>query len=231
MYVILAHDDNTLSAPVKQRIVQRSKLVDTMWFLVKPVYNGHDLSSATVLLEYLKPTSKKYETEVLRLAKDKYEDHLKYVLPVDTKLTDEAGSLELQLSFLYVDIDPDGNPVQKVRKTAPALKVEIVPISAWSDIIPDGALSVIDQRLLKVDAQIKALDDMNTILIDGKADDLTYDNNKLQLLANGKRIGSAVNIASGDGCGNEDGVPVIDFSTVKDEAPDELEHVDNVVEF
>lgn len=238
MYVILVNDDNSLSAPKKERIVQRSKLVDKFWILVKPKYEEYDMTNSTVVLEYLKPTSKKYKSEILVLSEEMYEDHLKYVLPVDTEFTDEAGSLQMQLSFIYVDIDADGKPIQRVRKIAPAIKVEIVPISAWSDIIPDSALSALDQRIIKVDAQIKALDDMNTMLNDKKADNIIYEDNKLQLTANGKRIGDSVNIGDCDDC-LEDGVPVVDFSDSTDfvtpddsvESEDGDNMNDNVVEF
>ena len=234
MYVILVNDDNTLSSPKKERIIQRSKLVDKFWFLSKQYYNKHDMTNCTVVLEYLKPVSKKYKSEILVLCEDMYEEYLKYVLPIDTEFTDEAGTVELQLSFIYVDIDADGNPIQRVRKIAPPIKVEIVPLSAWSDIIPDSALSAIDQRIIKVDAQIKALSDMNETMYDTKADNIVYEDNKLQLTANGKKIGDSVNIQSCDD-NLEDGVPVVDFSNSTDfVTPDdsaENKNNDNVVEF
>lgn len=234
-YVILINKDNTLSAPKKQRIIQRSKLMDDLIFLVEPMYNGRDMTNATVLLEYLKPISKRYCNEILVLSDDRYEDHLKYTLPVDTELTDEHGGVELQLTFIYVDIDADGKAIQRVRKTSPAIKIEVVPISAWSDIIPDSALSAIDQRIIKTDAQIKALNDMSEIINATKADNLTYDGEKLQLTSNGNKIGNSVNISSSDG-NIKDGVPVVDFSNVTDfvtpddTAPENKDN-DNVVEF
>lgn len=236
MYVILINDDNTLSAPKKQRIIQRSKLVDTMWFLTKPMYNGYDMTNSTVLLEYLKPTSKEYKTETLVLSDDMYEDHLKYVLPVDTEFTKEAGSLELQLSFIYVDIDADGKPIQRVRKIAPPLKVEITPISAWSDIVPDDALNAIDKKIIEVDAKIKALDDIGSIFNSAKADNIMYKDNTLQLTANGDPIGNAVHINSYDDSDIEDGVPAIDFNDVTNDTPPDdsnstINNANNVVEF
>ena len=210
MYIIKVNDDNTLSAPKKQRIIQRSKLVDDFYFLVPPFYNEHDMSTTTVLLEYLQPVSKKYKTEILVLSEDRYEEYLKYVLPVDTEFTKESGSLELQLSFIYVDIDADGNDVQRVRKTAPVLKVEIVPISAWSDIIPDEALNAIDQKLIKVDAQIKALNDINETLNDGSPtvdfDDTNKDDN------GSSNNGSSNNNSSNNGSSEDDNYgDVIEF--------------------
>ena len=229
MYVVLVNDDNSLSAPKKQRIIQRSKLVNDFYFLVHPDYNGINMSECTVVLEYLKPVSKTYKSEILVLSEDKYEEYLKYVLPIDTEFTEEAGSLELQLSFIKVDISADGVSSQYVRKTAPTLKVEIIPISAWSDIIPDEALNSLDQKIIEFDARIKAVNDMNQIALDGKADDISYENDKLQLVANGKKIGHAVNINSFDEEDIENGVPVVDFNSSNPIAPDG--NVDNVVEF
>lgn len=226
MYVILVNEDNTLSAPKKERIVQRSKLFNNFWFLIHPNHNGYDMSQCTVLLEFLKPTSKRYKSEILVLSEDRYEEYLKYVLPVDTEFTEESGSLELQLSFIYVDLDGDGKPIQRIRKTAPPIKVEIVPISAWSDIIPDGALTAIDQRIVKTDAQIKALNDISKTLNDKKADNISFKDGVLQLLSNEKAIGNAVNINECD-CG--DGVPVVDFNIIEPEISND--EVDNIVEF
>lgn len=232
MYVIKVNSDNTITAPLKQRIIQRSKLVDDMIFLVEPIYNGHDMSDCTVLLEYLKPVSKSYKTEILVKSEEKYEEYLKYILPVDTEFTKEAGSLELQLSFIYVDIDADGNAIQNVRKTSPTLKVEIVPISAWSDIIPDEALSSVDQRILKQEAQIRALSELSATIADSKADNLKYNEieNSLQLLSGDKEIGDKVTIKAGEI--SEDGVPVVDFGSLSGGTTPPSEEDDNdVVEF
>ena len=38
MYTILVNDDNTLLTTVKERIMQKSKLVDSLHFLVNPTY-------------------------------------------------------------------------------------------------------------------------------------------------------------------------------------------------
>ena len=234
MYVILVNDDNTMTATVKERIVQRSKLVDTLCFLVKPSYQGIDMSSATVLMEYITPVGKKYRTEILTASNELYKEHLKYTLPVDTKITEEAGDVEIQLSFIYVDMDINGNVAQRVRKISPAHTMTVVPISAWSDIIPDSVLSPLDQRIIKVDAQIKAMEDMNRILDETKADNLKYDaaTNRLQLLAGENAIGDVVQLRQGEGGYDENGVPVVDFGkTEVDDDIDVPEGSNNVVEF
>lgn len=115
-------------------------------------------------------------------------------LPIDTNLTNEPGDIQIQLTFVDVTMDPDGTTVQHVRKVGPGV-ITVVPIQNWSDIVPDEALGALDQRIIALNAQIKALSDRNNAILDGKADDLSYnDDHTLQLLANGKPIGSAVKI-------------------------------------
>lgn len=234
MYTILVTDDNRLMTTNKERIIQRSKLVDNFWFLVKPEYNGCNMADCTVLLEYLRPVSKRYETEILNLSEETYNGYLKYELPINTEFTEEAGELELQLSFIYVDLDAEGNSIQKVRKTAPVHKVDICPISAWSDVIPDSTLTAVDQRLIMVNAQIKAIEEMQTAYNNSKADNITYDKdkNELQLMAGSSRIGNTVTLNTAGGGFDEDGLPVVDFSgNIVPPQEDDGEEESNVVEF
>lgn len=171
------------------------------------------MTEATVLLEYVKPVSREYKTEILVLSDERYKENLKYMLPVDTELTKEAGSVELQLSFIYIDMDADGNTVQRVRKTSPAIKVEIIPLDAWCDIVPDSALSAIDQRIIKTDAQLKALADLNTVVIDSKADNITYDKteNSIQLLSGDNLIGDKIILNNGESVDDSDGFSIVDI--------------------
>ncbi len=233
MYVILVNDDDTLYGSKKERIMEKSKCVDNLVFIVDPIYRStYDMTSATVMLEYLRPISRKYETELLTLSDERYNGFLQYKLPFDTNLTSEHGSLELQLTFVYTDLDANGNGIQRVRKTSPTI-IEIIPISAWSNIIPDSALSSLDQRLIKLDSEIRALDEMNRIVADSKADNLRYnkDTNELQLLSGEKEIGNKVTLKTGD-ASLDDGVPVVDFNSVSSgDSSDEDDDDGNVVEF
>lgn len=211
----------------KQRIMQRSKLVDDLFFLVPPSYNSHDMSDFTFLIEYLKPVSKEYETEILDLCEERYEDYLKYKLPIDTNLTKEAGKIEIQPSFIYADLDADGNPIQQVRKVS-STTIEVIPISRWSDIIPDNALSAIDQRIIMVNAQMKAMNEAMDALDDNKADNIKYDkeSHEFQLTSGGKVIGNKVTIECSGGTGGiteeelEEGIPVVDFNSALPEEPE-----------
>ena len=201
MYTILVNDDNTLTTSVRERVMQRSKLVDSLHFLVEPTYKELDIAGFTVTLEYVLPISKKYKVETLIKSDELYKERLEYKLPFDTNLTREYGDIEIQLTFTKVDLDEEGKDIQYVRKTS-TTSITIVPISAWSDVIPDEALTDLDQKILKTDAQIKELREMQENILVEKADNLVLDeeNKELYLTAEGNQIGNKVKLSD---LGNE----------------------------
>lgn len=238
-YVIMVNNDNSMTITHKKRIVHRSKLIDDLWFLVKPEYNGYNMKDFTVVLEYLSPVSHKYRTEFLTNDAAGYNGYLKYTLPFDTNLTAEAGSVEILLTFLLTELNENGKSVQRVRKIS-GTTIDVVPISAWSDIIPDCALSSLDQRIIKMDAQIKALNEAAIIMSKSKADDLMYNdkNNELQLSSGGMPIGNKVVL---NGSYEDDDDHIVDFdknedgsdnnNNNNDSSADEEEDGNDIVEF
>lgn len=206
MYTILVTDDNELKVTIKERIMQRSKMVDSFHFLVKPMYKENiDMTGFTVTMEYKLPVSNEYATkditEDLILTVDEegntvlYKDMLEYKLPFDTNLTAEAGEVEVQLTFTKSEMDTEGVVTQFVRKTSPC-KITIVPIDAWSNVVPDKALTALDQRILKIDEQIHALSESAMLLVQDKADNIKLDTetNEIYLTANGEPIGDRITI-------------------------------------
>ena len=192
MYTFLIGDDNTLTASVTERIMERSKMVDNMHFLADQIYKDVNMSDFTVMLEYVLPISKKYKTEFLKKSENLYKNKLEYLLPFDTNLTSEAGDIEIQLTFTKVEMNSEGKTTQYVRKVGPGI-VHIIPISKWSDIIPDEALSTLDQRIIALEALNKAMTDRFNI----NADNLMYDDeHRIQLTSNGKPIGNAIKITT-----------------------------------
>lgn len=200
MYTILVNESNELVTSVKERIMQRSKLVDDLHFLAEPTYKGIDMSDFTVMMEYIMPISREYQTEILVRSSELYKGKLEYKLPFDTCLTKEPGKIEVQLTFSKTSLDADGNAKQQVRKTSPTT-ITIVPISAWSDIIADSALTALDQRLIQVDAMLNAANEFNQYLYETKADNIYYDEDGrfIQLTANGQPIGDSVAMVGGVG--------------------------------
>lgn len=65
MYTFLINEDNTLTVSKRERIMERSKQVDTLHFLADTTYKDVDMSEFTVMLEYVLPISKRYKTEIL----------------------------------------------------------------------------------------------------------------------------------------------------------------------
>lgn len=230
-YVIIVENDNSLYGSQKRRIMQREKLVNDLWFLVEQYYNGFDMSQCTVTMRYLLPISRDFVTETLKLSDERYKDYLKYVLPIDTKLTKEYGDIELNLTFTMLDVDDNGKILQRVRKTGNHL-LKITPIPDWDSVIPDSALSALDERIIKLDAQMRAIDERNKVIADNKADNIKYneDTNELQLLSGEKEIGNKVTLKTGE-TSLEDGVPVVDFNIPSSDDTSTEETDDNVVEF
>jgi hypothetical protein len=127
-----------------------------------------------------------------------------------------------------VSLDVDGKSKQQVRKTKPAV-IKITPISAWSDIVPDSALTALDQRLIMIDAQMNGINDYMNALYNTQVDDLSYDKDEraLQLMSHGVGVGSKVSIRNV----MEDGIPVIDISNTDVPEQDDVVDDDSVVEF
>lgn len=195
MYTFLINEDNTLTCSVEERIMERSKMVDNLHFLADTTYKGVDMSDYTVLLEYLLPVSKRYKTEILTKSDELYKNKLEYTLPFDTNLTNEPGDIQMQLTFSNITMDPDGKTTQHVRKVGPGV-IHIIPVSAWSDVVPDATLTAVDQRIIALEALAKTLQERNQAIFDSKADNLSYDDHTLQLTSNGKKIGNAIKITT-----------------------------------
>ena len=196
MYTFLINEDNTLTASVTERVMERSKLVNTLHFLADQTWNNIDLSDCIVMMEYLLPVSKKYKTEILSKSDDLYKNKLEYKLPFDTNLTGEPGDIQMWLTFVKVSMDETGKTMQQVRKVGPGV-IHIIPISKWSDLIPDEALSTLDQRIIALEALNKAMTDRFNTSLANKADNITYDEeHRIQLTSEGKPIGNAIKITT-----------------------------------
>ena len=193
MYTILVKDNNELVTTVKERIMQRSKLVDNLHFLVDQTYKNVDMSDFVVTMEYILPISREYKIETLVKSDELYKEKIEYTLPFDTCLTKEHGKIEVQLTFTKVAMDADGNVVQQVRKTSPT-SITIVPIAAWSNMIADSDLTALDQRIIMTQAMVEAANETLAAIEMSKADNIVYDKdtNVLQLTANGNPIGDKI---------------------------------------
>ena len=210
MYTFLINEDNTLTASVVERIMERSKLVDNLHFLADPTYKNVDMTNQEVRLEYVLPISKRYRSDILTKSEELYKNKLEYILPFDTTLTSEPGDIEIQLTFTNVDMTAEGETVQYVRKVGPGI-IHIIPIQKWSDLITDNALDVVDQKILKLTSVMNQVAAQASAILDTKADSMIYQDDKLQLTANGNPIGAKIDFIDGKPIGEDGNIKVIEF--------------------
>lgn len=211
-FTFLLNEDCSITATRREVIMQREKCVSEVWFLVPLEYKTaeNNMQLFNVVMEYILPISRRYNVVELVRDEEGYKDHLRYILPLDTNLSEESGDVELQLTFVYVGLDADGNGVQKVRKTMPT-KLHITPVAAWSDIIPDSTLSALDQRIIKTQAQINELGYYAEVFSENQINNLKYNDveETLQLMAGNKAVGDAVSVRDM----LNDGIPVVDLNS------------------
>jgi len=229
LYTILVNLDDSLTKSKVERIMQGSSMVDQLHFLVDVDYKGQDMRNYTVIVEYKLPQSKrKYKVEHLSPSEELYKEKLEYIVPFDTYLTAEPGEVEVKLLFMYLEMDAEGNFIEHTRATD-ATYIKITPVEQWSSYIPDANLDSIAQMVLATQAQIEQVKGYAEVINANKADNLSYDNNELQLTSNGQKIGTPVTIRSTDSS-LEDGVPVVDLNGMSIDTPEDEEE-SNVVEF
>ena len=90
MYTILVSENNELITTVRERIMQRSKLVDNLHFLMEPTYKGLDMTKFTTSLEFITPVGRELKTEILTQSPELYKGQIEFKLPIDTVITREA---------------------------------------------------------------------------------------------------------------------------------------------
>ena len=189
MYTILLTKDKSLTATHKEAIMQYSNFCDEFQFLVPPIIDKNDMTTFdTVMLEYLSPVSHIYRTEFLNRSEELYKEHLQYLLPADTKITAEAGDLELQLTFYKAEMTPDGEVQTPIFKTQSCI-VKIIPVANWSQFIASEAFTELDQRIAQllvlqneiteIQTQIMEHHD-NLIDDDNVSDTSTYSSKKIE---------------------------------------------------
>lgn len=99
MYTIIMNSDKSLTKAIVRTIYKGENLVDTIQFLIPRMYGEIDMSEFVAELTYEDPQAESH-TEVLSMADDAYKrDWLKFLLPIDTKLTDHRGEIAMRIQF------------------------------------------------------------------------------------------------------------------------------------
>lgn len=213
MFRVLIRSDNTTIVTENQRIMQNSKLVDTLEIVVDKEYNGLSMAECTAYLEYLTPINHKIGQVVLEIADENYEnDYLLYKMKIDTNLTNEVGQVQFRVHFIQVEMNEEGKVTTPVRQTDSFI-MTVIPISDWFSA-PDELLSALDQRLITNQQTIKAMADLQNTLSDEKLDDIKLDitSNEIYGTSNGKKKGEGIKLSDlGDAIADntKDGMVVI----------------------
>lgn len=221
MFQVLIRSDNTTIVTENQRIMQNSKLVDTLEIVVGKEYNGLSMAECTAYLEYLTPINHKIGQVVLEIADENYEnDYLLYKMKIDTNLTNEVGQVQFRVHFIQVEMNEEGKVITPVRQTDSFI-MTVIPISDWMTL-PDNLLSDLDQRLIVMQQTNKAMADLQNTLAEDKLDDIKLDveAGTLYGTSGGVRKGTGVKISVlGDAIADDtkDGMVVINTYDVKDE--------------
>lgn len=208
IYTIIMDEHKQLVTTVSQTIYQRDNLVDELQFLFPQSYNSFDLSDFTVSMKYIDQANTPH-VELLQKQSELYKDKLKYLLPVDTKLTRFAGDIEIRITFTKVDLETKKQYVLNTGSTI----ITVQPLKDYYAFTPDESLDFVDQLVGSLNAKIDAVNKIAETYDKEKADNLVYKENKLQLTSNGEKIGDAVEIVSGgdDNPGTSDNFDVVEF--------------------
>ena len=165
MYTILVNDDNSLQTSIRSKIIQGSKNVDYLHFLINPTYNGIDMSELSVILTYILPISKERKTLTLEKSEELYKERLEYKILLNNDenfITSEYGDIKMWLTFM------DNENI--IRYTTPTF-ITVYRAEETSDI---------------------SIDPPKTQTVDSLY--LDKDTNSIYLTANGETVGTAIPI-------------------------------------
>lgn len=195
-----------LVTTVRQTIYQRENLVDKIQFLFPQKYENFNLSEFTATLKYVDQANVPH-SENLQLQEELYKDRLRYFLPLDTSLTKFAGDIEIRITLSKVDLV---EKKQYVLHTGTAV-ISVSPLKDYYAFSADESLEIIDQIVGQLDAKIEAVEKIAETYDMNKADNITYEESKLQLTSNGQKIGDAITIIGGDIPGEDSEFEVVEF--------------------
>ena len=188
MYTFLLNKDKSLLATERIKIYQREKLVDKVQFILPQSYEEIDLTNknVSIILKYVDQEGNA-QSEFLVKDDELYKDnYVRCELPIDTNITKFAGNITLHLTIIYLDVENQINQVMHSSET-------ILTISPLKDMyvnINDKSLEILDQKIIELQASIEAANILNESIDKNKADDLSYEDNTLQLMSNGNKIGT-----------------------------------------
>ncbi len=189
MYTFLMNTDKSLVATERINIYQREKLADKMQFIFPKTYEDIDLTSdnTSIILKYAdqeRVAQSEYLVKDSELYKDNY---VRCELPIDTDITRLAGNLTLHVTVIQIDADTKETKVLHTSE----IVLTVLPLKDMYVNVTDKSLEILDQKIIELQARIEAANALNESIDANKADDISYENNTLQLMSNGQKIGTS----------------------------------------
>ena len=191
MYTILVDNKNYMHTSVREAIVQGSNLTNYIKILVPQQYGDFNMIDFRASIRYKIQDEQGVGIVEMDDPEELSNGYLQYLLPVTVEMTNKAGLLTLLLTFTKTD-DLDESSIL-VRKICP-IEISIVPIGEWEGEIPDSDIDYIDKKLEEIKDMVEDVKGVQEQLEKEKADNVTYENNILQLTANDSPIGDPVKI-------------------------------------
>lgn len=194
MYTIVMQDNKELLATVKTNIFEKEAKVDTLRFLIPPVYDDYDLSQCTVLIKYVTP-DRKNRAEKLIQQEELYKGFLDYRLDINTDVTSLPGDVDIRLTFIHVDKSSSPEIVTQVLHTG-NITITVEPLKNLYGFTCDESLEIIDRLVGQIDCKIEALNNIANKYDQEKADDIEMIDDEIWAMSNGEKIGDPVKVNS-----------------------------------
>lgn len=204
MYTIVMDKYKQLNTTIKTILYQRENLTEKVQFLIPEYYNEIDLKEYTAILKYLDQSNTSH-AEILEKDDTLYKDKIRYILPINSGLSKFSGDITIRITFTKIDMDTQTQYVLHTGETS----ITISPLKDYYTFVPDESLEFVDQLVGNLEAKLEATERIAEIYNSEKADNITYENNDIQLTSNGKKIGNSITIS--DSAIVTDGFNVIEF--------------------
>lgn len=192
MYTVILNKDKSLIASVRATLYQRESLADKIQFLLPQTYEDIDIYNGdyTVVMKYIDP-SNVAQSEVLTKEDELYKDYVRFILPVNSKLTRFAGDIHIWLSIIGINTD---DSIGAEILHSDDLTIKINPLEDIYGFVPDESLQALDKRILELQATAKANNMLIEAIDKNKADDikLDLDEKSLYLTNNGEKTGTPI---------------------------------------
>ena len=206
MFTIIMDVNKQLITTINHVLYQREYLVDKVQILIPQFYQDIDLSDWIAVLKYVDQANIPH-AETLTKDSDIYKNRIRFYLPVDTELTKYSGDITIRITLTKIDMN---SKIQYVLHTGEST-ITISPLKDYYSFVPDESLEFVDQLIGNLEAKIEATEKIAEIYDMKKADNITYEESKLQLTSNGQKIGDAITLVGGGTPGGDTEFEVVEF--------------------